>query len=80
MNWTEESNPKEGVSYYDHTISETPLGKCIIEWKSWKENPSYDIQLNDEWIGCESDLETAKEAAKVYLVNRLNELKLFLGH
>jgi len=79
IHWTAECKPNMGVSHYDHTISETPLGKFIIEWKSWKENPSYDIQLNGEWIGCEYDLNDAKEKAKEYLANKYNELKLYLG-
>lgn len=48
MNWTEPQSGKEGISSYDHVICETPLGKIMIEWKSWKDNPPYCIMLNNE--------------------------------
>lgn len=79
MNWTEPNPPTEGESYYDHTKLETPLGKFIIEWKSWKESPSYDIMLGADWIGCEYELEDAKQNAEYYLINRFKELEVFLG-
>ena len=37
------SDPRPGdaeVSHYDHVIAETPLGRILIEWKSWKEYDS----------------------------------------
>ena len=79
MNWTEPKPPTRDVSFYDHTICETPLGKIIIEWKSWKESPSYDIMLDGNWIAVEYDLETAKYVAKEYILNKQRELSDFLG-
>lgn len=80
MNWTEPKPPTEGVSFYDHTICETPFGKLKIEWKSWKDNDSYTVILNDnDWIGAEYDLESAKELARKYLVKKHKELSEFLG-
>lgn len=73
--WTEPKPPTKGLSYYDHTICNTPLGEFIIEWKSWKENDSYDITLNrDEWIGSEYSLEDAKERVKDFLIQKHREL------
>lgn len=78
MMWTEPEKPNK-ESPYAHTILNTPIGKIIIEWKSWKESPSYDMQLNNEWIGVSYSLEDAKEAALKYLVDKYNELKQFLN-
>lgn len=79
-NWTEPKNPTEGFSYYDHTICETPFGKLKIEWKSWKESPSYDVMLNDrDWVGVAYDLESAKELARNYLVKKHKELSELLS-
>ena len=78
MNWTEPKPPTEGVSYYDHITTETPLGKVKIEWKSWKERPSYSITIGDDYIDTEYDLEEAKELARSYLVKKHKELSDFL--
>jgi len=80
MNWTEPKPPTEGESNYDHVRLQTPLGEIIITWKSWKESPSYDIEIGfGEWIGCEYSLEDAKEKAETYLVDKWKELDLFLN-
>lgn len=78
MNWTEPKSPTANESSYDHITCQTPLGKCIIEWKSWKDNPSYDISLEDECIYCEYNLENAKQKALEHLVAKKRELDLFL--
>lgn len=78
MIWTEPKPPTEGVSYYDHIICNTPLGDIIIDWKSWKDRPSYDVMLDAVWIGVEYDLEKAKEIAYNYLNKIYNELDEFL--
>jgi len=79
MNWTEPKPPTKGESYYDHTICKTPLGELKIEWKSWKDSPSYDIDLNGEWIGSEYSLEDAKKVAEKFLVNKRDELSEYLN-
>lgn len=79
MNWTEPQKAKEGISWYDHVILETPIGRAIIEWKSWKDSPSYDVQIGNDWVGCEYDLETAKELARVYLKTKYEELGRLLS-
>jgi hypothetical protein len=78
MKWTEPKPPTPNQSNYDHVFSETPLGKMRIEWKSWKKEPSYDLEINDEWILCVYNLEEAKEEALNYIKNKYNELKKFL--
>ena len=79
MIWTDPKPPTANQSYYDHVTSETPLGKCIIEWKSWKENPSYDVEINNKWICCVYNLEEAKEAATSHIRNKYEEFRTFLG-
>jgi hypothetical protein len=79
MNWTEPKPPTRDVSFYDHIICKTPLGKFMIEWKSWKESPRYDIMLAGNWIAVEYDLDTAKTVAKEYILNKQRELSDFLG-
>ena len=81
MNWTEPEGPTKEISHYDHTICETPLGRMIIEWKSWKINPDYDLSVGnfDDWLGAFCELEEAKEFAKQYLVKKHKELSEFLG-
>jgi len=59
MNWTEPKPPTEGISYYDHITSETPLGRVKIEWKSW----------DGLRIFAEYSLEAAKNVAKEYYIN-----------
>ena len=78
MDWTEEKKPEDGVSYYDHTILVTPIGEFIIEWKSWKEHPSYDISIDGEWVGTEYDLESAKNKVTEYITDISNNLIKFL--
>jgi hypothetical protein len=44
LTWTPDSPPTEQVRY-DHTQAETPFGRFLITWKSWKE---YDSPTIDE--------------------------------
>jgi len=79
MNWTEPKPPKQGISYYNYITCETPLGKAIIEWKSWKDNTSYDLEIDGKLIACEYSLDDAKEKALEYLVDKEKDLNLFLN-
>ena len=38
--WTEPAPPGNGC-YYDHAIAETPFGRFLLTWKSWKDDPGY---------------------------------------
>lgn len=80
MSWSEISDPKEGVSYYTHTTLETPLGKAILEWKGWKEYPSYSVTIDGEYISEEyGTIDEAKEKVREYLTEKLNQLSTFLS-
>jgi hypothetical protein len=80
LKWSEPKPPTNNVSSYDHTICETPLGNIFIEWKSWKESPSYDVMLNGGWIGSEYSLEDAKKLVEKYLVDYAVKLNVFLSN
>lgn len=77
MNWTLEKEPNEKVSY-NHVLLETPIGEYIVDWKGWKENPSYDVSLEGIWLGGEYDLESAKKLAENHLIKTGNEINEFL--
>jgi hypothetical protein len=40
LQWSEPREPGEDNSRYDHVVAETPLGRIVLEWKSWKESDS----------------------------------------
>lgn len=78
MKWTEPRKPTEGVSFYDHVIAETPIGRMIIEWKSWKDNDDYCVMLNNEWVGIEYDLDKAKQLGVDYLKDKIKKLTEYI--
>lgn len=77
IEWSAEKPPNGNVSY-DHVSASTPLGLFTIEWKSWKDMPSYGLMLDNEYIVTESSLIDAKEAAKSYLFNKLDSLHTYM--
>lgn len=78
MKWTEPTKSTEGVSFYDHVIAETPIGRMIIEWKSWKDQPSYDVMINNDWVGVEYNLDDAKQIGVDYLKEQLKKLTEYM--
>ena len=69
MKWTTPAPPTIGISSYDHTTLDTPIGKFMIEWKSWKEQPSFDILLNGELLTTTwNDLKNAKAIVFGFLI------------
>ena len=80
MNWTEKKPPTAGISRYDHTTCESPLGQFMIEWKSWKDEPSYDIKLGDEWLNVAYTLDEAKDVCRKYLEDKSEELNEFMNN
>lgn len=78
MNWTEPKSPTQGISYYDHVICETPLGRALIEWKDWKESDSYSLTIGNDYVGEGLDLDDAKRLAKEWLMNKYKELSMLL--
>jgi|TARA_R110000851_G_scaffold308922_1_gene468103 hypothetical protein len=78
MNWTKESEPNNEVPY-NHTKLETPIGEYVVDWKGWKERPSYDVSLKGECLGSEYDLESAKRIAENNLLELANQINGFLN-
>lgn len=37
--WTDELKPGE-TCHYNHCAAQTPFGRILITWKSWKDDPS----------------------------------------
>lgn len=75
--WTEILEPSIDVPY-NHVKADSPVGEFIITWKGWKEDPSYDVELNDIWLGSAFDLDDAKEFVKNYLLETSNQLNGFV--
>ncbi|OUR99239.1 hypothetical protein A9Q81_11735 [Gammaproteobacteria bacterium 42_54_T18] len=60
VEWSEELHPNED-SNYNHVTGTTPIGQYHITWKGRKEDPSFDIEFEDNgWIDSDSTLERAK--------------------
>lgn len=77
MKWSKEKKPNSECPY-NHVDTITPIGKLLIDWKGWKELPSYDISLDGDYVGSEYSLEDAKERAMEYLEAKSKELTNFL--
>jgi hypothetical protein len=77
MNWTEPKPPIKDTCFYDHVECDTPLGRCLITWKSWKKYPDYDVAIGGINIGHCSTLEESKQLAEKYLEIKALELDSF---
>ena len=77
MNWTKESGPNEEICY-NHIKLATPLGEFVIDWKGWKEYPSYGIELDGNYLECENNLEDAKKFVETYLQDMTDRLNAFM--
>lgn len=79
--WSEKLSPSKEIPY-DHVMMETPLGKAVIEWKGWKQHPSYTVYIGETYIDeacyCES-LEEAKKLVITFLQNASLMLTEFLN-
>ncbi len=52
LSWSEERQPCADCRY-THVVSETPLGKIVIEWKGWKDydSPMCNMPWGEFFIG-----------------------------
>lgn len=77
MNWSEIQ-----IDEYSYTTFKTPLGEFRIEWKHWKEIPSFCPLLDGRHVEEMGDyyysLDKTKAAAKDYLVAKHKELEDFI--
>lgn len=78
MAWSEISPPKEGISRYTHITMNSPLGICVIEWKSWKEDEDYSISIDGEFMDYHRTLRDAKELAIKLIKRKRDELSEWL--
>ena len=77
--WSENFPPNQNCSY-DHCYSETPFGRFLMTWKSWKSAPWQDMGITfDETPWCEffcsgwATLEEAKADAQLEFNKRVNQ-------
>lgn len=58
---------------YDHVIGTTPLGRFLITWKGWKEDPGFVVEETPwgEWLDCYSELDEAMRGAQTAYENRV---------
>jgi len=70
--WTEPRKPDHNCQY-DHCIADTPLGRFMLSWKSWKERPAYTADETpwNEWMGTWGTLDEAKLACEAEFARRL---------
>ncbi len=66
IDWSEELQPDKECMY-NHVYGDTPLGRCVISWKGWKDQPRFEIEGDFFALGSMvySCLETAKEEAQL---------------
>lgn len=64
LEWSEPKPPTAGVSSYDHSIADSPIGEFRVEWKSWKQYPSYVVYSPDGNVQVEDSLEKAVSSAQ----------------
>jgi hypothetical protein len=44
LRWSED-RPADDSVRYDHCFADTPFGRFLLTWKSWKSEPWQDLQL-----------------------------------
>ena len=66
--WSDPSPPNDFCPY-DHCSAKVPFGTMRIEWKSWKDYPSYCLYFDagETFIGSFDSLDRAKEHAAVVI-------------
>lgn len=75
--WSKVQEPNLQI-LYNHITLDTPLGLFVIDWKGWKEQPTYDLSLNYEWLDSPFSLEEGKEFVKKYLTEKAEALNDFI--
>lgn len=72
LEWSEERQPCWECGY-NHVVATSPFGQWRIEWKGWKENPSFYLVLQDLPMQTEAmqSLDDAKAAAQSMFVGKV---------
>jgi hypothetical protein len=70
--WTENMPPSESCRY-DHCIAETPFGRFLITWKSWKEYNGLTVDETPwgDWCCAFDSIDEAKSACQQEFDQRL---------
>jgi hypothetical protein len=65
--------PPSEACRYDHCIAETPFGRFLITWKSWKEydDPTVDETPWGDWYAAFNSVDDAKAACQQGMNERL---------
>lgn len=64
LEWGEET-PPNGACCYHHCDAPSPFGLVRIDWKGWKDYPSFGLTVNGEFVSCNACVvEGAKEEAQ----------------
>ena len=79
LKWSENFKPNKDVSYR-HCYAETPFGRFLLTWKSWKDCPTYGFDetpfKDDVWYDGWDSVEEAQAAAEQRLIKELQD---FIG-
>jgi hypothetical protein len=72
LRWTDNAPPSEDCRY-DHCTAETPFGRFLISWKSWKQfdSPTVDETPWGDWYGAFDSVDEAKAACQEEMDKRL---------
>ena len=72
LQWTENMPPSE-VCRYDHCTAETPFGRFLISWKSWKQfdSPTVDETPWGDWYEAFDSVDAAKAACQNEMDKRI---------
>ena len=72
LQWTDNTPPCEECRY-DHCTAETPFGRFLISWKSWKQfdSPTVDETPWGDWYGAFNSVDAAKAACQREMDERL---------
>lgn len=62
LQWTENRKANELIKY-DHCLADTPFGRFLLTWKSWKEFPSYAFD-EKPWEGWDEGVFNSVEEAQ----------------
>ena len=72
LQWTDNAPPSEDCRY-DHCTAETPFGRFLISWKSWKQfdSPTVDKTPWGDWYKAFDSVDEAKAACQEEMDKRL---------
>lgn len=73
IKWSQVIEPDKDCMY-THIYGDTPVGRCVISWKEWKDH--HDFELEDSFLGSSklyASLAKAKMAAQQMFESLVND-------